>query len=318
MIVKIDNNFSHEKGTNIGLSQGAVLSPLLFIIFINDLELHLNNNIKLVLYADDVTIGFAADSPEELNKMANDILTEFSTWCARNKLVLNMNKTTHIQFHKRREPPLLDIKNYDITRSKTTKFLGLLLDENLTWSNHIELVCKKLNSAFFAIRNLKPVMSKSKLLNVYYGIVYSHLRYLILLWGVGTEVDRVFILQKKIIRLMFSLMPLDSCRPVFIQNKILTLTSIFIFEGAVFVHKNKQMFTTNFCKHTHNTRAANQISINKYRLSLFRKSPFVCCACIFNTLPTDIKNQQSFSAFKNNLKQYLISKCFYSLQDFFG
>lgn len=227
------------------------------------------------------------------------MLAAFSSWCIRNRLLLNLNKTTYIQFHKRREPPVLNLLTHQgtITRSKSIKFLGLTLDENFTWTNHIDFVCNKLHSAFFAIRNLKPILSRGQLLNVYYGLVYSHLRYLIILWGVGTEIQRVFILQKKIIRLMFSLMPLDTCRPVFIENNILTLTSIFAFEAAVFVYQNKNKFILNSNIHTHNTRIASQISINNYNLSLFRKSPYGCCASIFNTLPEDIKNLSSFYVF---------------------
>ena len=169
---------------------------------------------------------------------------------------------------------------------------------------------KKLHSAFFALRNLKPILSKGQLLNVYYGLVHSHLRYLVILWGVGVETQRVFILQKKIIRLMFSLMPLDSCRPVFMEHNILTLTSIFAYEAAVFVYQNKTKFRLNSNIHQHNTRVANHISINNYNLSLFRKSPYVCCASIFNSLPVNIKNQQSLSAFKSKLRKHLINKCF--------
>lgn len=102
---------------------------------------------------------------------------------------------------------------------------------------------------------------------------------------------------------MFSLMPLDTCRPVFIENNILTLTSIFAFEAAVFVYQNKNKFILNSNIHTHNTRIASQISINNYNLSLFRKSPYVCCASIFNTLPEDIKNLSSFYVFKKKIKK---------------
>ena len=220
LIVKVNNSFSDAQDIQLGVPQGAVLSPLLFIIFINDLENYFNDltpHIKIIMYADDVTISVSASTEHELQYIANKILNHFSDWCIQNRQLLNANKTNYIQFSIRRDPPKLHlaIKNYTVTKTEEAKFLGLTLDEKLSWETHINNVSHKISSAFFALRNLKNIISTAELINVYYGIVYPHIKYLILLWGSRSSSQRIFIMQKRIIRLIFSLGPLESCRPIF-------------------------------------------------------------------------------------------------------
>ena len=152
-------------------------------------SLDLKENTTLVLYADDTSIALANSSLNLLVSQANKILQRFSPWCKINKLILNETKTQYLVFCKKRTVSdfTLKINNTKIKKVEHLKFLGLHLDSHLTWSPHVDYVAGKLNSAYFAIINLKGVLSQGQLLNVYYALVYSHLKYMVLYWGQAVE-----------------------------------------------------------------------------------------------------------------------------------
>lgn len=148
----------------------------------------------------------------------------FGGWCSGNKLIVNESKTQYILFYKRRVVPdfVVQMNGMEISRTNQAKFLGLHVDSQLTWAAHIEHVAGKLKSAYFAIVNLKTVLTTKQLLNVYYALAYSHLKYMVLCWGQATELGRIFILLKRIIRKIYSLSPImETCKEkIFKSEKI--------------------------------------------------------------------------------------------------
>lgn len=261
-----------------------------------------------------------SESAGLLQRNTDAVLAHFRTWCSSNRLLINVSKTIYILF--RREHLLSQpnftfvIDNVTLENVSYTKFLGLHIDKNLSWSKHIEHVLKKLNSAYYVIRNLKPIVEEKYLLNIYYALVYSHIKYLILYWGQSKDIHRVFILQKRILRLIFSYQPLDSCRPLFKTRKILTVTSIFIYEAGMFVKKHLNMCPSCNYIHNHDTRSASNIYVDKYRLSLFKKSAYYACSTVYNKLPQQMKNISSPTKFRKEFLDFLYNKSFYTLSEF--
>lgn len=212
---------------------------------------------------------------------------------------------------------MLRINNITLEKVNHTKFLGLQVDENLSWSIHVEYTAKKVNSAYFAIRNLRNVMEKQYLLNIYFALAYPHLKYLVLYWGTSAYAQRIFILQKRIIRLIFSLNPLESCRPVFLNKKIFTFYSILIYEAALYVKLNQNKFPLRENLHDHNTRNANHIHIHNFSLSTYTRGPYYLCSNIYNKLPNELKEITIISKFKKKLRDFLWASAFYSLQEYY-
>lgn len=319
--VKLDGQISNTSTLKYGVPQGSVLSPLLFILFINDLDHNVIKelNILIVMFADDTTICLTADSLEELQIKSNTLLSIFYDWCYSNKLIINTEKTKYVMFHKRRkvENITLILNNSILERVASIKFLGLHVDENLTWTNHIDYVITKLNSTYYAIRNLRHIMDRKYLLNIYYSLAYSHIKYLIIYWGQAPNMNRVFILQKRILRLIFFLNPLDTCRLIFKDNNILTTASVFIYESALFVKNNLEKFPLNNNIHNHNTRSSNDIHLKNIKLATSKKNAFHSCSDIYNHLPRDIKQIENFNGFKKALHSFLCKNCFYSLKEFY-
>lgn len=195
-----------------------------------------------------------------------------------------------------------------------TKFLGIFLDENISWSKHIDQLCSKLAQSCFAICNLKNNLDKKSLLSVYYALVYSNLSYNIIVWGQSVDTNRIFILQKRILRIIFDMGYRESCRTMFRKEGILTLTSIYIFKLLIYIHTNRNKLPIS--DHQYSTRKKGDIYINKCNLTLYKKSPLYAGSYLYNKLPPNIKNFHNMNKFKAELKRFLISNCFYSLDEY--
>ena len=130
---------------------------------------------SVTMFAEDSTIVVSDPNVDMLHKKLNDVLDEFSAWCDRNKLILNTTKTTHMNFYNRRSCMLQNVKFCN-----KRKFLGVVLDAGLSWTSHIDIVCKKLNQAYFAVLHMKNIFDQKALTNMYYLLAYSHISFSIL------------------------------------------------------------------------------------------------------------------------------------------
>ena len=144
--------------------------------------------------------------------------------------------------------------------------------------------------------------------------MYSHISYSILLWGSSSaqNLDRIFKLQKKAIRYINHLKPLESCRDYFIRNNILTVPCIYIQEAILYVKTNNKHNITK--THEHNTR--HSVFTERHKLAAYEKKPSYIGNKYFYTLPQELRAIEQLTTFKNKLKLWLLEKCFYSLEEF--
>ena len=134
--------------------------------------------------ADDTNLFYSHNNIKIMFKNSNDELEKISQWFKTNKLSLNEGKTKFTLFHKLRDkdnPPLqlpnLKINNNEIKRSSSIKFLGVLVDENLTWIDHIRLVDNKLSKNLGLLHKAKNYLNKESMVNLYYSFIHSYLNY---------------------------------------------------------------------------------------------------------------------------------------------
>jgi hypothetical protein len=127
--------------------------------------------------------------------------------------------------------------NY-VKSSSQTKFLGLIIDDSLSWRAHIDHIMSKLNTACFVIRTIQPIMSTETLRMVYFAYVHSIISFGIILGGNQPHSEKIFKLQKRVIRVITHSKMRDSCRELFKRLEILPLYSQYIFCLSMFIVKN--------------------------------------------------------------------------------
>ncbi|XP_065677491.1 uncharacterized protein LOC136092851 [Hydra vulgaris] len=120
----------------------------------------------------------------------NTDLENFNLWFRANKLSLNCEKTNYILFHKTGQSmtlllkvPELLINNVTIKRKKYKKFLGVHIDENLSWRNHIGHIETKISSAISTLYKCRPFLDFFSRKKLYFSLIHSHLTYANIVWA---------------------------------------------------------------------------------------------------------------------------------------
>jgi hypothetical protein len=198
------------------------------------------------------------------------------------------------------------------------KFLGLKIDYVCSWNIHIESVINKLTTVCFMIRSVRPFMTKSSLVNIYYSLFHSVLSYGIVFWGQATNTKKLFILQKRVVPLMTGYGYRHSCQNLFKQRGILLLKSQYIYSVLLFVSKNWKLFTTNHDAHNLQTRHRNDLYLPTSTLTLYQKGVYYTGIKLFNNLPRNIKEIVGPpKQFKIALRKYLVTHCFYDFVEYY-
>ena len=320
--VQIDNVASGVLPVKCGVPQGSILGPLLFILYINDI-MHVSNLAKLIMFADDTNIFFSGADLDELSNHVNIELDKFSRWFKVNKLSLNIKKTSFILFRARsrqiKTNLVIKIDGLKIEEVTKTKFLGVILNNTLTWNDHIEMVKCKLSKNIGVIARIRYCVPKAVLLSLYHSLVAPYLQYCNLVWAVhrSASLSALFLCQKRAIRVVTNSQRLSHTAPLLQFLGVLPLSAINDLQVGCFmycaVHNLlpnyfKTLFVMNANVHTHFTRTSQRLHKKYHRLNVTKYSVRVYGAVLWNSLCIDHQNLPTLLSFKRKLMQILLAK----------
>jgi hypothetical protein len=251
--------------------QGSILGPLFFLLYINDLPKIITKNNSMVLFADATSLLITGSNKLDFNININQLLCNIISWFNSNLLTLKLNKTHCVEFRTKNNYQVKTTVKYehnDISSSTETKFLGLIIDETLSWSQHIDQIATKLCSACYALRNLKHIVPQSTLRTIYYAYIHSILSFGIIFSGRSSNANKLFILQKKIVRIITNSGVRESCREAFKNMQIMTYSQ-YIFSQILFTVNNKHLFTPSNEIHKYKTRNNTDLHLPTVNITKF-------------------------------------------------
>ena len=267
--IEFQNEKSDFTKIKTGVPQGSILGPLLFIIYINDI-INATSYFESILYADDTSLintSINLNDQNEINNL-NLELSNISEWLTTNKLTLSVPKTKYCLFTTRNKSISsikVTINNEQIQKVPEFSFLGVTLNENISWRSHIDKISNKISRIIGLLCKLKHILPLFTLKTLYSSLILPHLNYGNLAWGYDTS--RVFKLQKKAIRQITNNKFNAHTEPLFKSLELLKLDDLVKFNTYKYVHNELPLFFKSFTiitrsdVHDYNTRNKQNICI---------------------------------------------------------
>ena len=308
-----------------GVPQGSIIGPLLFLLYVNDLP-NASKILDPIMFADDTNLFYSHSDIKILFKTVNEELHKLSEWFSCNKLSLNTDKTKYTFFHKLRQSdniplklPKLTINNIAIKRDYVTKFLGILIDENITWKPHIHYIENKISKNVGLLYKAKFSLNQKSLKSIYFSFIHSYLNYGNVAWASThqTKLKKLLKFQKHSSRIIYNEDKTTHARPLMKSLNALNIYQINIFQNVLLTFKSRnnlapKLFQEKFktIKNKYKTRNNSQNvylpkSINKssdFKISF--RGPL-----LWNKLLNEeCKTSKCLYTVKSKLKKQLLDK----------
>lgn len=314
-----------------GVPQGSVLGPLLFIIFVNDLPNSVSQS-TVDIYADDTTLSTSAvvsDLPAIQQRLQDDI-NKIADWTSYNKMVLNASKTKSLLVTgKRLEKKApdtnfkLSCKDSEIEQKTSYKLLGVKLDNHLSFTEHIDDICKKMSQRIAVLKKIKRNLPLAERKLYFNALIKPIMLYGSCAWCTASEenVNRVSKLQKRAARVILDAHIDERSELLFKRLDWLPLKEELKLKRASLIFR--RIKDENNCP-SYITKLLTRNSDRHTRTSRYGKYNLVCPsynreteggrtfqangAKLWNSIPLDIRKKDSIGSFRSSFKKYLLAK----------
>ena len=315
---------SDFKSVVCGVPQGSILGPLLFLTYVNDMKTSISSNCKLILYADDSAILYSHKDPSTISQVLGKELESCSKWLIDNKLSLHLGKTECILFGSKRK--LTKVDNFHIQcndhviKSQTyVKYLGSILDADLSGTSIVNNIVKKVNSRLKFLYRQRDFLNKSLRKSLCNSLIQCHLDYVSSSWYCGLTKQlkhKLQIVQNKMVRFINN----SHCRTSLVVSHFEELGLLNVEQRCkqlrlnhihkIFYNKCPSYMKDNFVKCTDVHQYGNRSRFNFYvpQVDGFTSSSFYYNGITdWNALPDNIKSIESKFTFKKLVKTHLLN-----------
>jgi len=320
-ITFINNVFSQSTQLKTGIPQGSVLSPILFLIYVNDIKYFSSKSVLINLFADDTNIFVKSSTIADLFIQTNQLLENINEWFKSNKLSLNLNKTEYIVFgcSDEKGEGKLFIERNEIQKVNHTKYLGLRIEKRLKWNEAVYEKLTKINKLKYIFHQLKPYLGKLKLITLYKSLVVSNILYGIEIYGHCPDylMNKIQRSQNYFLKLIFRKKRRYSTNALHKESQMLLIKDLFRQRLCLLIYdklnnSEQSSYFRNieitFKKHVHkySTRRPHDIVIERCKGN--RETIVNAAKLEWNSLPQFIREINDRKFFKAELEKYYMSK----------
>ena len=227
--VEYDRIQSNLSKIRVGVPQGSILGPLLFLLYINDLP-NVCTSSSCLLYADDTVLIFENSDRGKLQADLDKDLPAICEWLNANKLSLNTKKTVYQLYTYSQTSFELNItlNKEVIETADKVKYLGIVIDPHLKWNFHINHISTIISRNIGFMNRAKFYLNKQSLILLYNALVLPYINYCCIIWGFTfpSYVHKIEILQKKAVRIIDGQHRLAHADPIFHKLSLLKVYDI--------------------------------------------------------------------------------------------
>lgn len=320
--VKFNGLLSSSINVDLGVPQGSVLGPLLFLIYINDIVKIASNNCEIRLFADDALIYTAGNSSTEINERLNKQMEKIDEWIKINKLYINVEKTKvmlvrGIRKKVKEENIKIKLRSKELDVVTEIKYLGIIIDRNLNFSKHVDYISKKVGAKLGVMRRIGRDISAYTRCIVYKAMIAPMFDYCgsILIGVSKTNIQYLQKLQNQGMRIILRCNKrvkivdmLEALRFMSIKERMeynVCIMGYKIIKGMCPKYLQNKIEVVQHVKGA-GTRQVGNIYIDRCKTSEEQKMLLYEGLKMYNALPTEVKMEEKIRNFRQKLARYIV------------